>query len=87
MKQREPKTRHDLTTDQLLVRGSTHCTMNPQALRGNVILLWTIDWKSGEPNDDENDEDCGELHMTSDWTWNDTHCTNRRRCICELVWV
>ncbi|KAL6467149.1 hypothetical protein MHYP_G00249530 [Metynnis hypsauchen] len=44
--------------------------------------LTTGFWSKGEPNDDRNNEDCGEI-VTNDKGWNDRPCSEKERWICE----
>ncbi|XP_055007226.1 C-type lectin domain family 4 member M-like [Boleophthalmus pectinirostris] len=43
-------------------------------------------WLSGEPNDGNGNEDCGEILMrdNGDWKLNDLSCNNEQSCICEM---
>ena len=39
-------------------------------------------WDSGEPNNNKNKEDCGEMY--NDGTWNDATCTDTQYFVCEF---
>uniref|UniRef100_A0A8C4RNZ6 Mannose-binding protein A-like n=1 Tax=Erpetoichthys calabaricus TaxID=27687 RepID=A0A8C4RNZ6_ERPCA len=47
---------------------------------GNPVMF--TNWRSGEPNDHQSEEDCSE--MKSDGTWNDLWCKWSRAIICQF---
>ncbi|XP_073509982.1 C-type lectin lectoxin-Thr1-like isoform X2 [Phyllobates terribilis] len=42
-------------------------------------------WNTGEPNNDKNNEHCGEI-MGPVQLWNDLPCTQKRKFLCKGVW-
>ncbi|KAI5628235.1 CD209 antigen [Silurus asotus] len=51
---------------------------------GTEQTISTGFWYKGEPNDDKNNEDCGEMWKFPDkMAWNDRPCTEKSKWICE----
>ncbi|KAK7476918.1 hypothetical protein BaRGS_00031857 [Batillaria attramentaria] len=51
---------------------------------GSFDPLTFTSWKSGEPNDSHNDEDCGTIWKAAGYKWNDGICATLMTSICEM---
>ena len=42
-----------------------------------------VNWKSGQPNNEEGGQDCAKVHMKGNNLWSDDPCDNSHYFVCE----
>ncbi|XP_029108920.1 perlucin-like protein [Scleropages formosus] len=52
---------------------------------GSVYYPYLSYWKSGQPDNWDDNEDCGQAQGESNGQWNDEPCNTRRRYICKRL--
>ncbi|KAK3524640.1 hypothetical protein QTP70_033173, partial [Hemibagrus guttatus] len=50
---------------------------------GNVYYPYLEYWRPGQPDNYNDNEDCGQVDGNSEGRWNDEHCTSQRQYICK----
>ncbi|XP_066502466.1 lymphocyte antigen 75, partial [Hoplias malabaricus] len=50
---------------------------------GSVFYPYLSFWRPGQPDDYNDNEDCGQVDGNSNGRWNDEHCTAQRQYICK----